>query len=220
MGQFISVKEASQILGVTGHTLRAFLRELKEKEPDTYSTHILTYTHKFNKSLVIYTLNEDFVKDLKKRFSTYLHTHLHTYFDSPEQTAEQKRETPEKDTGSHEVFRGVIDTLQVEISAQRETLNRLLQDHAKERERADLIIMQLRGDVKQLNDKIMLLTEGGKEQAEPPDLTTKQVKTEQPGPEAVATKQAARAEEYRFTVGDRFYFLKQDIKRILNKKIF
>jgi len=110
--------------------------------------------------------------------------------------------------------------LQVEISAQRETLNRLLQDHAKERERADLIIMQLRGDVKQLNDKIMLLTEGGKEQAEPPDLTTKQVKTEQPGPEAVATKQAARAEEYRFTVGDRFYFLKQDIKRILNKKIF
>ena len=44
MRQFISVKEASQILGVTGHTLRAFLRELKEKEPDTYSTHILTYT--------------------------------------------------------------------------------------------------------------------------------------------------------------------------------
>ena len=177
MGQFISVKEASQILGVTGHTLRAFLRELKE-------------------------------------------THLHTYFDSPEQTAEQKRETPEKDTGSHEVFRGVIDTLQVEISAQRETLNRLLQDHAKERERADLIIMQLRGDVKLLNDKIMLLAEGPKEQAEPPEETTKQVKTEQPGPEAVATKQAARAEEYRFTVGDRFYFLKQDIKRILNKKIF
>ena len=79
MRQFISVKEASQILGVTGHTLRAFLRELKEKEPNTYSTHILTYTHKFNKSLVIYTLNEDFVKGLKKRFSTHLHTHLHTY---------------------------------------------------------------------------------------------------------------------------------------------
>ena len=219
MGQFISVKEASQILGVTGHTLRAFLRELKEKEPDTYSTHILTYTHKFNKSLVIYTLNEDFVKDLKKRFSTYLHTHLHTYFDSPEQTAEQKRETPEKDTGSHEVFRGVIDTLQVEISAQRETLNRLLQDHAKERERADIIIMGLREDMKVLNGRILALTEGKKEKAEPPE-TRDQEKPKQDTPGPPDKPEEQKPEEYNFTFGDRVYFLKEDIKRILNKKIF
>ncbi len=219
MGQFISVKEASQILGVTGHTLRAFLRELKEKEPDTYSTHILTYTHKFNKSLVIYTLNEDFVKDLKKRFSTYLHTHLHTYFDSPEQTAEQKRETPEKDTGSHEVFRGVIDTLQVEISAQRETLNRFLQDHAKERERADTIIMSLKGDITELNNRLFLLTEGKKEQTEPPE-DTGQEKPKQETPESPDKPEEQKPEECQFTFGDRLWLFKEDVKRILNKKIF
>jgi len=137
-----------------------------------------------------------------------------------EQPAEQsgtERDKAEQPAGhdntGQAVLTGVIETLRGEIAAQRETLNRLLQDHAKERERADLIIMQLRQDVKQLNDKIMLLTEGKKEQAEPPDLTTEQAKTEQP-------ETPGKAEEYRFTVGDRVYFLKEDIKRILNKRIF
>ena len=151
-----------------------------------------------------------------------------------EQPAEQsgtERDKAEQPAGhdntGQAVLTGVIETLRGEIAAQRETLNRLLQDHAKERERADLIIMQLRQDVKQLNDKIMLLTEGKKEQAEPPDLTTEQAKTEQaeiPGKAAESpegtTKQAAIMEQYRFTVGDRVYLMKEDIKRILQKKIF
>jgi len=60
---------------------------------------------------------------------------------------------------------------------------------------------------------LFLLTEGEQKQGKPPEETTKQVKTEQP-------ETPGKAEEYRFTVGDRVYFLKEDIKRILNKRIF
>ncbi len=213
MGQFISVKEASQRIGVTPRTVRGWIQDLKGKDPRTYSTHILPHSHRFNKNLETYTLTEELVNEWGNSFRTHFRTHFSAQKEPVIEPEKQDQGNTGRDTTGQEVLRGVIDTLQAEIAAQRETLNRLLQDHAKERERADTIIMQLRGDVKLLNDKIMLLAEGPKEQAEPPEETTKQVKTEQP-------ETPGKAEEYRFTVGDRVYFLKEDIKRILNKRIF
>jgi len=104
----------------------------------------------------------------------------------------------------------MFTTLNRELEAQRDTLNRVLQDHAKERERADTIIMRLREDVKGLNDKLFLLTEGKKEEPgkEGADIQGKPPDT--PG----------TPEDIRFTFGDRLWFLKEDIKRILHKKIF
>jgi hypothetical protein len=113
---------------------------------------------------------------------------------------------------SPELLTQMLNTLSREVEGTRDTLNRVLQDHAEERKRADTIIMQLRNDIQGLNDKLFLLTEGKKEepgkeeagadiQGKPPDT---------PG----------TPEDIRFTFGDRLWFLKEDIKRILHKKIF
>ena len=143
-----------------------------------------------------------------------------------EQPAEQsgtERDKAEQPAGhdntGQAVLTGVIETLRGEIAAQRETLNRLLQDHAKERERADIIIMGLREDMKVLNGRILALTEGKKEKAEPPE-TRDQEKPKQDTPGPPDKPEEQKPEEYNFTFGDRVYFLKEDIKRILNKKIF
>lgn len=107
---------------------------------------------------------------------------------------------------------GVIETLRKELERQGDTIKQMLQDHAKERERADTIIMSLKGDVKQLNDRLFLLTEGKQDRAEPPEEQD-QEKPKQDTPETPE-------QEYKFTFGDRVYLIGQDIKRILNKKIF
>jgi hypothetical protein len=98
------------------------------------------------------------------------------------------------------------------LRRQGETLKQILQDHAKERERADIIIMGLREDMKVLNGRILALTEGKKEQAEPPEMRD-QEKPKQDTPEGPE-------QEYKFTFGDRLWLFKEDVKRVLNKKIF
>ncbi len=203
MRQF-TVKEASQEIGVTPYTIRAWIRELKEKEPHTYSTHILTHTHRFNKSLVIYTLTEDLVKTWKEK----LHTYSHTYFSEPPEQEKGKPENTGQDTTGQAVLTSVIETLRGEIERQGETINSLILSHKEERQRSDTLIAMLRGDVKALNDKLFLLTEGKQDRAEPPEMRDKEKPPEK------------KPEEIRFTFGDRVYLMKEDIKRILNKKIF
>lgn len=202
---YITVKEASRKLGVTPRTVRGWIQALKEKDPVTYSTHILPHTHRFNKNLETYTLAEDLVKEWGNNFRTHFSAQKEAVIE-PEK---QERRNSGQDTSGQAVLSGVIETLQREIRRQGETIDRLIEKEREERLRADTIIGTLTRDVKQLNDRLFLLTEGKKEQAEPPEETTKQGKTEQPGPE-----------EYRFTFGDRVYLLKQDIKKILNKRIF
>jgi hypothetical protein len=209
----LTVKEASRILGVKPHTLRAFIRELKERKPDTYSTHILTHTHKFNRNLESYTLTEDFVKELKTHFSTHFSTYFSTHFDRPGgPVAGAEPETTRNEPLHQDILSGVINTLRGEIERQGDVIKQVLQDtakereaYAKERERNDIILMQLRAD-------IMKLLPEKKEQAEPPEEQKDQEKPKQDTPE--------KPEEYKFTFADKMYFLKEDIKRILNKKIF
>jgi len=128
------------------------------------------------------------------------------------------------DTTGQAVFIGVIDTLRSELARQGETLKQMLQDYAKEREerarereRADTIIMSLKQDVSELNNRLFLLAEGKQEQGKPPEEQDqeqpKQDTTEPP-------EDTGKPEQYRFTWTDRVYFLLEDLKRILNKRIF
>ena len=135
-------------------------------------------------------------------------------------TGRNKAEQPAgQDNTGQAVLIGVIDTLRSELERQGETLKQMLQDHSKEREekarereRADIIIMGLREDVKNLNNKIFLLTEGKQDQGEPPEKQDQEKpKQDTPGPPEP---------EYKFTFGDRLWLLGQDIKRVLNKRIF
>jgi len=124
-----------------------------------------------------------------------------------------------QDNTGQAVLIGVIDTLRSELERQGETLKQMLQDYAKEREerarereRADIIIMGLREDVKNLNNKIFLLTEGKQDPGEPPEKQDQEKpKQDTPGPPEP---------EYKFTFADRLWLLGQDIKRVLNKRIF
>ena len=221
---YLTVKQASRKLGVTPHTIRAWIRELKEKEPITHSTHILTHSHKFNKKHITYTLTEDLVNEWESKLRTPLHTHSthsNTHFSThsvtyPEQ--EERMGPPEQrdarqDTSGQAVLSGVIETLQREIERQGDTIKQMLQDHAKERERTDIIIMQLRADI------MKLLPEGKQEQGKSPE-EQEQEKPKQDTPEPPGKPEGQKPEEYNFTFGDRLWLFKEDVKRILNKKIF
>jgi len=152
-------------------------------------------------------------------------------FTVAEQQAEQsgtERNKAEQPAGQDNTGQAVIiEALQSRIESQERTLERqgdtirqMLEDYgkerdnrAKERERADIIIMGLREDIKVLNGRVLALTEGKREQGKPPD-------TETPGKPAEPPEDTGKPEEIRFTWTDKVYFLLEDIKRILNKKIF
>ena len=223
MGRFISVKEAGKQLRVKPRTIRAWIRDLKETDPGAYTTHILTHPHPYNQNQDIYELNEDFLKELQTRQRTHSRTHF-------EEEKQGRENTPGKEAVNPGMFTQMFntlsrdleaqrDTLNRELEGQRETLNRMLQDHAKERERADTIIMSLKGDITELNNRLFLLTEGKKEQTEPPE-DTGQEKPKQETPESPDKPEEQKPEECQFTFGDRLWLFKEDVKRILNKKIF
>lgn len=213
MGQYISVKETGRRLRVKTFTIRGWIRQLKESDQITYNSYIQTHTHKWNRNLEIYTVDEDFIKELQKRFSTHSFTYSFTHSDTPLGEEKQDREkAPGTEAGNPEMFTQMFNTLSRELEGQRDTLHRVLQDHAEERKRADTLIAMLRGDVKNLNDKLFLLTEGEKEQ--PPE-TTPEKPSQDKTPET-----PGKPEDIKFTFADRLWFIGQDIKRILNKKIF
>jgi len=217
---YLTVKQASRKLGVTPHTIRAWIRELKEKEPITHSTHILTHSHKFNKKHITYTLTEELVNEWESKLrtplrthSTHSNTHFVTYPEAEERMGIPEQRDTRQDTSGQAVLSGVIETLQREIERQGDTLKQILQDHAKERERTDIIIMQLRADI------MKLLPEGKQEQDKPTEKQ-EQEKPKQDTPESPDKPEEQKPEEYQFTFWDRLWLLKEDVKRILNKKIF
>jgi|LSQX01.1.fsa_nt_gb DNA-binding transcriptional MerR regulator len=222
--EYLTVKQASRKLGVTPHTIRAWIRELKEKEPITHSTHILTHSHKFNKRHIVYTLTEDLVNEWESKIrtplrthSTHSNTHFVTYPDVEERMGPPEQRDTRQDTSGQAVLSGVIETLQREIERQGDTLNQILQDHAKERERTDIIIMQLRADI------MKLLPEGKQEQGKPPEEQDQEKPPEKPKqdtPEPPDKSGEQKPEEYKFTFGDRIWLFKEDVRRILNKRIF
>jgi DNA-binding MarR family transcriptional regulator len=218
---YLTVKQASRKLGVTPHTIRAWIRELKEKEPITHSTHILTHSHKFNKRHITYTLTEELVNEWGNKLrthSTHSNTHFSTHsvtypegeermgFTEPPGREKTQQGNSGQDISGQAVLSGVIETLRGEIERQGDTIKQILQDHAKERERTDIIIMQLRADI------MKLLPEGKQEQGKPPE-DKDQEKAKQDTPEKPE-------QEYKFTFGDRLWLFKEDVKRVLNKKIF
>jgi len=223
---FITVKEAGRRLRVKTFTIRGWIRQLKDSDPITYNSYIQTHIHKWNKNLEIYTVEEDFIKELQKRFSTHSFTYSFTHPDIPQGAGTEARPGGQKSTDKNtrketinpDIFNTVITTLNKELEAQRDTLNRILQDHAKERERADILIMQLRGDVKGLNEKLFLLTEGKQQEKETPPETPGEVVDKQAQEKAPETQE--KQEEITFTFSERVWLLGQDLKRILNKKIF
>ena len=215
MGKYISMKEAGLKLKVKPRTIRAWIRELKETDPEAYGTHTLTHPHPYNPMQAEYEINEDFLKELQERRRTHLRTHLRTHFEgvsepSPEAVKGDTESTP-GNTVSPDLLTQMFNTLTRELEAQRETLNRVLQDHAKEREkhaeereRADILILRLREDIRGLNEKVFLLTEG---------------KKEEPGNEGPGTvdKPPDTPEDIRFTFSDRLWLWKEDVKRFLNR---
>ncbi|MDX9798296.1 MAG: MerR family transcriptional regulator [Bacteroidales bacterium] len=221
---YLTVKQASRKLGVTPHTIRAWIRELKEKEPITHSTHILTHSHKFNKKHITYTLTEELVNEWESKLrtplrthSTHSNTHFVTYPEAEERMGPPEQRDTRQDTSGQAVLSGVIETLQREIERQGDTLKQILQDHAKERERTDIIIMQLRADI------MKLLPEGKQEQGKSPEKQEQEKPPEKPKqdtPEPPDKPEGQKPEEYNFTFGDRLWLFKEDVKRILNKKIF
>lgn len=214
MGRFLSVKEAGRKLRVKPRTIRAWIRDLQENDPELLKTHSLTHPHPYNASQVIYELEEEFLETLKTRQRTHLRTHKSTHFEGdsePLPTPEKKDSgnPPEKEGLNPELLTQMFNTLTKELEAGRETLNQVLQDNAKERERTAVIIMQLRGDIRTLNDKLLTAGKG--------EPGTEKPEAQEPGKEEPPE---SPKEDIRFTFGDRIFFLKEDIKRVLHKKIF
>jgi len=115
--------------------------------------------------------------------------------------AGQAGHVPGQDNTSQAVLTSVIETLRQEIERQGDTIKQMLQDHAEERKRTDTIIMQLRADI------MRLLPAGKAAPGNAPEVQD-QGKTET-GPA-----------EYKFTLSDRLWLFWQDVKKVLNKRLW
>jgi len=212
---YLTTREASRKIGIKEDTLRGWIRELKDKEPSTYSVHILTHSHRFNKRLVTYRLSEELVETFKKDNHALRPHTPSTYSGGLDEAVKTERTTTPQETPNQDLYLGIIDTLQEELQAQREdlakiqedhkqeradivrererqaeTIDKIIETHNKEKERTDAIIMSLTRNISQLNERLFLLTEGKLERVEhPQERDQEQPKQDQPA-EPEGPKQA------------------------------
>ena len=201
---YISIAEASERLGVTPRSIRLWIRYLKQTDPTAYGLHIRVRTQPDNPGQEVYELNEDLLKEFEEKVHTQIHTQVRTPSDTPQKAESERQVNPDMSSI-------IIDTLRREIERQGETLRQILQDHAKERERADTIIMGLRNDMHLLNERIFLLTEGKEQEPETPPETPGQVVDETLQENPRQETPPGDSEYMRVTVFERLWLWKQGI---------